>query len=691
MSSKDPVKAPKHDDPVCKEQAESGQQRLHFYKEKVSQFIPPDFKITELADLADYEFELSADVHDAYIEEVENIIQFTMIIVQTVSLEQAAHKKLFFNFLKAKADVLQAVNICIHVPSNGTIDQRWKLVEDQIELLDPQQLKIFNQIKKLWVKENKNKKEEAQAVKDQERQKAMERDEQTAEKRRQKEEQLAKLQEEMERRAQELQDQGGRPAEDDENEDLNIEGMPDCLPKYHKIVKRAKKGMGKFEDNDFKASNRSLGEAVQGRQPNITWHRMSEENFHQGSYEIFMDGVSVNDVEQGELGDCYYLSALSCLDGKRTRERFVFLSSEEEWKECGAICIRFFDGGKEDIVIIDDYLPLSAEEFVFVHCQNRREIWAPLLEKAYAKKYGDYSIIEGGFVDLALSDLTNGIPETIEINEETNQQKVWDQIMALYGEGSVLLGAGSPSHPDGDRAKSDTGIVQGHAYSVIKLCKVNQYKLICLRNPWGHGEWTGDWSDNSELWTPRIKNQTGQTDDFAEDGIFWMEFNDFCDEFDEIYICRDYNAQTGWKSILLEDEWMGDYAQGIPNKNNREAKFDKNPQFGIKVEQPGKGFVVMRMKEKKNAYIADQTAYLLMQQNANGQLIKGPKKSLQVCSIGPRNHPLQSSEVEFPASLSYPYVFSACVANMNHGAAGEGHFSLQFFQKAHQIEAKKLN
>lgn len=85
------------------------------------------------------------------------------------------------------------MNICIHVPSNGSIDQRWKLVEEQIDALEPAQLKIFNQIKKLWVKENKSKKEDSAAVKEQERQKAMERDEATAEKRRQKEEALAKL------------------------------------------------------------------------------------------------------------------------------------------------------------------------------------------------------------------------------------------------------------------------------------------------------------------------------------------------------------------------------------------------------------------------------------------------------------------------------------------------------------------
>ena len=46
-----------------------------------------------------------------------------------------------------------------------------------------------------------------------------------------------------------------------------------------------------------------------------------------------------------------------------------------------------------------------------------------------------------------------------------------------------------------------------------------------MRNPWGTGEWTGDWSDNSNLWTPAIKKMV----DFVEgdDGIFFIELSDY--------------------------------------------------------------------------------------------------------------------------------------------------------------------
>ena len=235
---------------------------------------------------------------------------------------------------------------------------------------------------------------------------------------------------------------------------------------------------------------------------------------------------------------------------------------------------------------------------------------------------------------------------------------------ALHKEG-VLLGAGSPSHPEGDRAKSSTGIVQGHAYSVLKLIEVDKLKLICLRNPWGQGEWKGDWSDSSELWNPRMKNLCGFSD-LVEDGIFWMDFNDFCHEFDEIYICRIYNKSNKWESILIEDKWEGKYAGGLPTKENPRARIEEAPQFAITVQEPGKGFMVLRLKEKITPYKSHQKAFLNMQ-FTDGKLIEGPKKNTTVVQMGPRGHPLQSEEIEFPSKLSYPYKFTCVVSNMNSG------------------------
>jgi hypothetical protein len=48
---------------------------------------------------------------------------------------------------------------------------------------------------------------------------------------------------------------------------------------------------------------------------------------------------------------------MAVLGSKHTRDRFVFISNEKEWLECGAFCVKFFNQGKEDIVIVDDAFP----------------------------------------------------------------------------------------------------------------------------------------------------------------------------------------------------------------------------------------------------------------------------------------------------------------------------------------------
>jgi hypothetical protein len=137
------------------------------------------------------------------------------------------------------------------------------------------------------------------------------------------------------------------------------------------------------------------------------------------------------------------------------------------------------------------------------------------------------------------------------------------------------MGAGSPSHPDGDRAKSDTGIVQGHAYSIVEAVEVDGLKMIRLRNPWGEGEWQGDWSDNSNKWTTRMKNILNYSNE--DDGMFWMDFNDFYDEYDTVYVCRNLSQKKGWTAISVADRWEGKYAGGLPNSRNRDARLEDAP------------------------------------------------------------------------------------------------------------------
>ena len=62
-----------------------------------------------------------------------------------------------------------------------------------------------------------------------------------------------------------------------------------------------------------------------------------------------------------------------------------------------------------------------------VNANNDFEIWAMIIEKAYAKLYGSYQNIIGGFVDEALADLTNGAPARFDFTS--------DEVKKMYNSG----------------------------------------------------------------------------------------------------------------------------------------------------------------------------------------------------------------------------------------------------------------
>jgi hypothetical protein len=93
------------------------------------------------------------------------------------------------------------------------------------------------------------------------------------------------------------------------------------------------------------------------------------------------------------------------------------------------------------------------------------------LEKAYAKLHGSYEALEGGLVQDALVDLTGGAGEEIDMRSAQAQidlasGRLWSQLLRFKQEG-FLLGAGSPS--GSDVHISSSGIVQGHAYSLLQV------------------------------------------------------------------------------------------------------------------------------------------------------------------------------------------------------------------------------
>lgn len=173
------------------------------------------------------------------------------------------------------------------------------------------------------------------------------------------------------------------------------------MPKaIKKIIKECEKRQQKFTDSEFPPNSKSVG-------INVTYAWKRPEEFMSGPPEIFHDGISVEDIAQGKLGDCYFLGSLAALAEKPRRIKAFFRNHvPNPW---GVFCVTFFFKGVETDIILDDYFPVDPTQNVpvFSRC-NGPELWVLLLEKAYAKIHGSYAAIEGGNPGVALADLTGG-------------------------------------------------------------------------------------------------------------------------------------------------------------------------------------------------------------------------------------------------------------------------------------------
>ena len=226
---------------------------------------------------------------------------------------------------------------------------------------------------------------------------------------------------------------------------------------------------------------------------------------------------------------------------------------------------------------VDSLVPKSCcMDFPISAADNTNELWPLLLEKAAAKQAGSYAALNGGRVAMALTMLTgdpscsfqkvNFLPPSLllllpvlmaftspDSTPTCKDGGSWKQIgayvpplatardiwggqmisatgwepsaeeffgvMVSYKQLGYLIGAGTEGSPGG-------GLVGRHAYTVLDAqsaqIRGGEHQLVKLRNPHGHGEWTGPWSDGSTEWDDeakeRLNYQPGGDDDVGRVG-----------------------------------------------------------------------------------------------------------------------------------------------------------------------------
>ncbi|KAK7090817.1 calpain-5-like [Littorina saxatilis] len=410
-------------------------------------------------------------------------------------------------------------------------------------------------------------------------------------------------------------------------------GVFDTVKKYrgqdYKALKAKAKASGcMFVDSEFPPNDQSLS-TTPGKFGNVEWKRPAELC---QKPRLFTDGVSRDDVMQGNLGNCWFVAALSCLTSvKPYWHKVVPDPKSQEWNPekteeyQGIFKFHFWRYGHWTEVVVDDLLPTVNGKLIFIHSKCGGEFWSALLEKAYAKIFGSYEALDGGRLTEALEDFTGGVSDSLDLVEMGIKDKP-DNRVDLYArlkremDRNTMMGASIPADSSAEMEQvTPNGLVKGHAYGVTAVRDIHMkgsglfglfnreiLQMICLRNPWGNKEWTGPFSDGSPEWdkiTNSDKKKIGLVKE--DDGEFWMTFEDFCGHFQRLDLCTLVNTsilslRKTWHEGLAHGEWRGpNRAGGCSNH----PTFLHNPQYAFDVTDDDDEFMIQLMQKSSR----DQT------------------------------------------------------------------------------------
>ena len=283
-----------------------------------------------------------------------------------------------------------------------------------------------------------------------------------------------------------------------------------------------KKSLCPFSKNKWILPEDALDDDVIGWDQ-FGWCRV-EEIYDSTNYSIFHEGIAVEDIVQGKICDCYFLSVLGslCKFPELVDKLFYF---KEKTKE-HLYGIYFYINGNKKLVLIDDFLPCVGRNFkqFAMSKSEENEIWVALIEKAWAKVNGNYIRIGcGGSPNEVFDVLTEAYSEEVTL-KNVSKDVLWNKLIDGEKKGFVMT-AGTTGSEDVE----EVGLTAGHAFTVLGIHEIKGERVIRLRNPWGEGEFNGDWSDYSSKWTEELKEKYKYYE--KEDGDFFMGYDDFLKYF----------------------------------------------------------------------------------------------------------------------------------------------------------------
>lgn len=344
-------------------------------------------------------------------------------------------------------------------------------------------------------------------------------------------------------------------------------------------------------------------------------------------------GASSLDVMQGNLGDCWFISAMALIAIRDDLFNNIICNGAfKSYEAKGVYVFKMHKNCKAHYIIIDDKIPCLEKAHgdyipAFARNRNPNEFWVSLFEKAYAKLNIRYINLTSGFIDEALQDLTGLAPEMLRFTPSVSADEFWETLKMLVHTGSLIGTSlnflGRRDYPEDEKRELQreaklSGIQYGHAYGILDVREVEVdgviNRLLRIKNPWGkenNMEWSGDWGDADVKWTIEMKKKYNDAaaqipskldkeeliHKFGKnDNIFIMNIEDYIRFFNTLMTVRDFPDE--WSGIRYFTSWNPSY--GLPPKS---VNWGKNPCFAFTLSK--KAEVSVRLQQPDPRCFAD--------------------------------------------------------------------------------------
>ncbi len=231
--------------------------------------------------------------------------------------------------------------------------------------------------------------------------------------------------------------------------------------------------------------------------------------------QLYVDGISYDDVVQGSIANCYMVGAFSAV----AQQNPDAIKNAIKDNGDGTYTVSFFENQgygrafKQVSVTVDGDMATSASGTQrYGKSREKSELWVGVLEKAYAEWKGGYETIgNGGYATEVLEALT-GNRASATSTTATSTDALFSRIERASSSGAPIT-AGTHGKDSGVDYNG-TGVYAWHVYTVLGTSQENGAKYVELRNPWGNTE---------------------PGNDGKNDGIFKMKMEDFVKLYSHVH------------------------------------------------------------------------------------------------------------------------------------------------------------